>query len=78
VDAVRRLYRVTGVWPDGSVRVRHYMTKKAAEHRAAVFRNGLPEKHTGYHPEGDEYVPEVPPAVTVTVEASDPITWPTP
>jgi hypothetical protein len=74
---VRRLYRVTGVWPDGSVRVRHYMTKKAAEHRAAVFRDGRRALEEYDHLNGPtEVVGPITPATSVTVEASDPITWP--
>jgi hypothetical protein len=74
---VRRLYRVTGVWSDGTRQVRHYMTKKAAEHRAAVFRDGRAALVTYDHMNGPEdVVGPITPAVTVTVEASDPITWP--
>jgi hypothetical protein len=75
---VRRLYRVTGVWPDHT-EVRHYMTKKAAEHRAAVFRDGRRALEEYDHLNGPtEVVGPITPATSVTVEASDPITWPTP
>lgn len=80
------LYRVTAVWrfdqlPDGSrpahvVRCWHYQSKAGAEHRAAVLREGLPERHMGYHPEGAEYAPAVPPAAEVTIERSEPVVWP--
>ena len=56
---VKRLYRVTAVFPGTTTR-RDYQTKAAAEHHAAVLRV------SGF----------VTPT-TVTVMASDPITWPT-
>jgi hypothetical protein len=79
----KHLYRVTATWryaalPDGSrpadtSRVWHYQSKAAAEHRAAVLREGLPYRPDG-HPEGPGQ-PEVPPAAVVTVERSEPVVW---
>lgn len=72
-----RVYRVTGAWPDGTVRTRHYMTKRAAEHRARVFREGRRALEEYDHMNGPtEVVGPITPAATVTVEASDPIVWP--
>ena len=60
---VKRLYRVTATFPGTTTR-RDYQTKAAAEHHAAVLRD---------QSEGRLYPP---PATSVTVTVSDPITWP--
>ena len=77
------LYRVTGTWrfaplPDGTrpadvVRVWHYQSKAAADHRAAVLREGLPYRPDG-HPEGPGQ-PAVAPVSEVTIERSQPVVW---
>jgi hypothetical protein len=61
----RRLFRVTATFPDGKVKVRHYQTKAAAEHRVSVFRDWREGPH-GTLIAG----------VTVTIEASNLILWP--
>lgn len=84
---VKRLYRVTarfvdgyvdgdGVTRGGYVRTWHYQDKRAAEHRAQVCRDGLPEQ-SGFGPNGDDgYLPACPRAEWVHVEESHPVTWP--
>jgi hypothetical protein len=72
--SARRIYRVTATYPQGTA-TRHYLSRSGAEARAKLWREGRP-----YDPTLAEWerVPVLAPALTVTVEASDPITWPTP
>lgn len=84
---MKRLYRVTAEFADGYVdadgvtrigytRTWHYQDKRAAEHRARICREGLPEQ-PGVGQNGDEgYMPAKPAADRVRVERSNPITWP--
>lgn len=79
------LWRVTGEWPPLSEieegyppanRVRHYLTKQAADRRAQAWIEG--REYEGREPETN--APDVlviPPALRVTVERSAPITFPT-
>ncbi len=66
---VKRLYRVTATYADYPTTRRHYQSNDAAQHRAALLRQGG-VSYSGYAPEG-RWVP----ALSVTVEKSDPITW---
>lgn len=59
--SAKRLYRVVATYPDGTAMRAHLQTRAAAEHRRQVVL-GL------WQAPG--------PGPTVTVEASDPITWP--
>lgn len=80
------LYRVTATWkhaptrdgqqPADTVRVWHYQSKAAADHRAAVLREGLPERPGDGHPE-DPGVAAVPPAFSVVIERSERVLWTT-
>lgn len=85
----KRLYRVTAEFADGFVdaagvtrigytRTWHYQDKRAAERRARLCREGLPEQ-PGFGPNGDEgYMPALPKAEWVRIDESDPVTWPVP
>lgn len=75
------LYRVTAVWPRGDgtlgqpVTV-HFQTKRAADHRAALLREGRPAV-TEPGREGEIVLAtEVVRAASVVVERSHPVTWP--
>jgi hypothetical protein len=82
---MKRLYRVTAEFVDGGyggqvryLRTWHYQDKRAAEHRAQVCREGIPEV-PGVGHNGDEgWRPATPAAEWVRVERSNPITWPEP
>jgi len=64
--SLRRLYRVTAIYADRKT-TRHYQSKDAAEHRAAVCRQGYFEVDGHHHGA----------ASLVTIDVSNPVTWPT-
>jgi hypothetical protein len=73
------LYRVSANWTDldklgPRSEVRHYQSKQAAEHRAAVWRSGREEEPPppGASPE-DPGLPPIPKADRVVIERSAPI-----
>jgi hypothetical protein len=82
---VKRLYRVRAYYPwaasptGENIITRHFQSKEAAERWADQRREGYPETN-GYPfvDDGDYYRPAIPPATRVTVDVSDPITWPEP
>lgn len=74
-DRPRYVWRVTAVWPDRSPRTRCYFSKQAAEHRAAVWREGRAPVEEYDHLNGSvEVVAQIAPAATVTIERSAAVT----
>ena len=75
-----RVYRVTATYRPGDYQAtyrRRFLSKSAAERRAAALREGYPEEEWGPGM-GPDFEPRgaLPPALLVTIEESDPITYP--
>jgi hypothetical protein len=74
--SVRRVWRISATW-NGARDTRHYLTRRAAEARAELWRKGREGEGAG---DGDWMVPPLAAADpgSITVERSDPVTWPDP
>lgn len=67
------LYRVQGEMPDGTVKVRHYQTRRAADNIAKAWST-----ETLTHRGNDEeyYTAILPQLVNIMITRSAPIEWP--
>jgi hypothetical protein len=72
---VKRLYRVTATYPDGHVWRRDYQSSGAAKGRSDRLLSGVEFQAYYDHMNGFTEPDAIPPASSVTITASDPITW---
>lgn len=73
----RRVYRVTATWApehDREPWVRCYLSQSGADKRATAMLEGRDALTEDW---GEVISEAIPPATSVVVEPSDPVTWPT-
>jgi len=73
---VKRLYRVTATFPDGHVWRRDYQSADAARGRRDRLLSWREFEAVYDHMNGFTEPDSIPPASSVTINRSDPITWP--
>ena len=72
----KRLYRVTATYPDGHVWRRDYQSARAAKGRRDRLLSGIEFQPYYDYMNGCTEPDSIPPASSVTITRSDPITWP--
>ena len=67
------LYRVRATYAEGYTRTWHYQSKRAAERRRFLAEHGYSQGWSDGEPGSTTTIP---PAQSVTLEVSEPVTWP--